>query len=954
MSNEVVVTLRVVKEGGDTLKSFGDDLKSVGTTAKSNKTALDELSTSVTGMIAAYAGMKGIQLVGEMIALGDSANKAELTFRALSAQMGNYTSIMQGLRQATLGVVSDMDLQAGANKLMSMNLVDSQEQMEKFIQIATRLGGAMGKDAGESVDNFALMLSNTSLLRLDTYGISASAVRTRMNELKDTFPEMDKQARFLQATLEQGEIALNRLGDSALQAATPLDRLFTTANNRAQDFSQNVTTALNGIIGIIEFTAGATPQQIGRVNETNAQVTEIFKNTMQAMDITGDNLNPIAQFIDKAIVDVKNNPELANDAKALMDTVFTQMGTTPTQMMQEGNLAFGDMFSGMSNVEIFEQITIAALQYKNALDQVAASGTAAGQATSGVAGGLMSGLGSGAGATLPSWMMGGTTAGGSGYAVEGGVQTAMVEQRARREAQAAANAAWAAYYETWQSQMPSDSSSQAQMLFGMDQAQLQAAGQQAAQILHDGMIAQGNANQEFGTYMMTGQNVGDVRQYETRATADAYKDTYSQMAEDFQHLKDLNEQGFITDDELQKASDLKTQVGDLADQADRAADAFESMKLSDVFGQSGGGMAGEMSDMVLKQMKAAGKSDAEIAAAQQSMNLSSGRETALSTQFQSEIVPLLAGMNPEQMGQAIKNLQIFMQQAKLNQFTDAQIQQGMQMVLGYQAGGGQTFTVNPWGGSGTGAGSAGGMNPNAELWQKQLDSAQGSVDKLAAKQAAGIQLTDTEQKKLDKLRDDINHYSAALGAPSEGAAGGGGNSGSTLSEISAMTGIPVEQLLAATGASSARYVQPGTYSLGGSVGTGMDPMQALMTILQGGAATTTAGATAGAGFGVGMMGGTTGKGAGDGADSLANAMTGAAKAAAPLRATTGDIVNNISQAVGQMDVLVASLDAIPSSKTVTVSVIVDDPSGALNGGGASKPTMNNSAQTGGRFRAKND
>lgn len=672
MSNEVTVTLRINREGGTDLKAFSDDLKGVGTAAQSNKGAFDALGNSITGMITAYAGLKGIQAVGEMIALGDSANRAEATFRQLSSSVGNYQSIMSGLRSATMGIVNDMDLQAGANKLLSMNLVDSQEQMEKFMTIATRLGGAMGKSSGEAIDNFALMLSNQSLLRLDTYGISAANVRARMNELSKEFPEMDKQARFLQATLEQGDIALNRLGMSADAAATPLARLQVTMANFGQDFAQNLSTGVNALMGIVEYTAGALPQQIAQIQQTNAEVSDVFKSVVGGMEISGDNLNPVAQFIDQAIVDVKNDPSLAGDAKALMDKVFGQMNTSADDLVKQGNLAFGDMFNDLSNSQVFEQLTVGVLQYKNALGYAAAAATDLATSTNEVGSAILGGADS-SGVALPAWMGGsGAGATASGFSSQQAALDAMQQQRERR-AEDAGRKEMMAYYDGASSMWTRHEG-------GMSAAYFAASEQlYRQQEEHQKMLAQGNANQELGQFNM---DAGAIGQYATRETADS-------LAAAFERISAAHDKGLISDEDLSKAKDLR-------DSVEKAADAFEKMRLSDVFGQSGGGMAGEMSDMVIRQMKAAGRSDEEIAAAQQSMDLSSGRQTALSTQFQNDIVPMLAGMNPEQMGQAIRNLQEFMKQAELAGMTPDQISKAMPLASGFaQTGAGNQFTIKP-------------------------------------------------------------------------------------------------------------------------------------------------------------------------------------------------------------------------------------------------------------------
>lgn len=936
MSNEVTVTLRVIKDNTNELKTFADDLKSTGQAAKDNKGAFDQMSSAVTGMIAAYAGMRGIQAVGEILSLGEGANKAENAFRALSSSIGDYNTLMAGLRSVTLGVADDMTLQQGASRLLSMGLATSAEEMNQLAELAVKLGGAMGKDATNSMNDFALMLANNSVRRLDNFGISVDAVRQKMNELKAT--GMETGEAFKLATIDVGQQALARLGDAAEAAATPLDRVHTNLQNIIQDLAQNVATGANSLLGILQYSAGQLPQQVQAREAAGKQADSILPMLVSGMGIGGD-INPINQYLHRMMEDVADNPALANDSKALMEQVFRELGTSGDDLAKQGNLSFSEVFDSLNNNQVFEQLTNAALQYKNTLDYTAASTTAVAEATHEIGDAVRSGLSGGVG--LPGWM-GGATAGGSGYSSQGATLQAMQEQQARRAAEAQANAAWQGYSEAWEARMQAQRANNFAMgLFGMDQSQLQAAGARAAKIVHDGMIAQGQANQELGDFNM---KAGAVGKYATQQTAD-------ELASAFDRIRAANEAGLISDEDMNKAKELR-------DAAQNAADAFEKMSLTDVFGQSGGGLAGEMSDIVISQMKKNGASDEAIAAAQKQFGLASGRETESSVMFNEQIAPMLASMNPEQAAQAMNNLQVFMQQAKLNNLTNEQISQGMQMVVGAGGSGGQ-FTVTPFGGGGATVG-AGAQNPNAELWQKQLDSAQKSVDALTAKQAAGISLTDAEQKKLDKLRDNINHYESALNAPGTTAPATPGGM-STVSAVQAYfrsQGMDVtqQQIMTAAGISDPRYLRPGTYNLPGA-GAGMDPMQALMALLQN-AMPKEVGMTGSLNpMEDGGLGKLVGKGAGgdNSYDKLGKALTDASKAADPLRTSTAAIATNVGTATTNMDALAASIAAIPSSRDVTINVKVNDPDGGLSlSSGGSQPTVgHNTIQGGGNRPSRN-
>lgn len=101
-------------------------------------------------------------------------------------------------------------------------------------------------------------------------------------------------------------------------------------------------------------------------------------------------------------------------------------------------------------------------------------------------------------------------------------------------------------------------------------------------------------------------------------------------------------------DTAQESGVLEDHIKQVADEAERAQKAFENMKLADVFGTTGGGMGGEITDRVLASMRANGATEEQIAAMQRALDLQSGRETTSSLHMQETLIPMMAGMSPEQ------------------------------------------------------------------------------------------------------------------------------------------------------------------------------------------------------------------------------------------------------------------------------------------------------------------
>ena len=185
MSNyTVAVTLQGRDNLTPVLNKANSELSDLKGGSDSSANALGGLATAAaalgSALTLAEVGRKAIELYN----LGTAANNAEATFVQLSGGTDAAAASLQAMRRATSGVVDDMTLMQGANKLLMMNLAGTGEEAARLTEIAVKLGSAMGNDAATSIADFAALLANQSIPRLDNFGISSDAVRRKLEELK--------------------------------------------------------------------------------------------------------------------------------------------------------------------------------------------------------------------------------------------------------------------------------------------------------------------------------------------------------------------------------------------------------------------------------------------------------------------------------------------------------------------------------------------------------------------------------------------------------------------------------------------------------------------------------------------------------------------------------------------------------------------------------------------------
>lgn len=670
----------VMTKYSNAMGKAASDTKQFDDAAKKSDGGLTSLNNTMNNLMGVFAGIQILNVVGDMVSLGNAANATNATFTALSGGAEAAATTMRSLREATGGVVADTELMAGANRLLAMNIATTGQQAAELSAVAVNLGRAFGQDASTAIENFSLMIANQSLLRLDSLGISAAAVRERMKELKEEFPAMDKQARFTQATLEQATLSVDRLGSSITAGQTPVAQLTTKFENFKTSIGQGLATTINSAITAIEqletisqVTFGhALPGQQQAILDNAKFFAEQwggeFGARLAALGVMND-FNP-TDMLQKDEFNPTEFLQRIEEARMVLG-----MGATNDQLVQK---AGEDMWYSQDKIDLMKQ-----------------------------AYGLMA-------SEIPQ--------------IEARNARAMAKETQLTDFRIA---------EAQRAQEGVDATYEAAMyqirfggLGGMTSQQQSE--MMRFQAMMDSAVPadrKGQSNVDYAADKMfqLESNVEGMGRFIDPAALDDVKAR-------FEELQELNERGLITDESLAAAEEFR-------DRAQEAADAFAKMSLTDIFGQTNGGMQGEIGDMVVAKMKENGATDEEIAAAQEQFNLGSGRETSASMAMDTTLAPMIADLaqtDPALAQKAVENVNAFLQSAALMGLTPDQIAAGLPGAAGFRptAGGmgGGSFSIKP---------------------------------------------------------------------------------GQTLSEISAQTGIPVDQLLSATGAASANVVQPGTYGMGG-------------------------------------------------------------------------------------------------------------------------------------------
>ena len=166
--------------------------------------------------VAARLGLAAMTLnivrqIPEMIDIGFRYKNARIALEAYAGSAEEATDITNAIIEASGNAVSNFEATANATRLLSLGLASNAEEAAKFTKTAITLGATMGKDVSGAFEEFSLLLANESILRLDTFGISGAKVREEMARLAGEFPELDRNARFVNATMTIAEEKMGKL-----------------------------------------------------------------------------------------------------------------------------------------------------------------------------------------------------------------------------------------------------------------------------------------------------------------------------------------------------------------------------------------------------------------------------------------------------------------------------------------------------------------------------------------------------------------------------------------------------------------------------------------------------------------------------------------------------------------------------------------------------------------------
>ena len=236
--------MRFKDQASAQIETINDSLDETAESAERAQSPMSGLGMVLKAAAASAILWKAAGIAKELVMVGAQAQRTAATFDTLIG--GDATDALKDLRAATRGTVSDMELMAATSQLLVMGIAETKTEAVEMTEVASQLAMAMGRDVTTAMNDWAMMMANQSIPRLDTFGISSGKVRVRIIELMEATKGLTREQAFSIAVMEEAEGALQRVGEQGDDAAGNIDKATSSWENLKSSFGETLVAGGTG------------------------------------------------------------------------------------------------------------------------------------------------------------------------------------------------------------------------------------------------------------------------------------------------------------------------------------------------------------------------------------------------------------------------------------------------------------------------------------------------------------------------------------------------------------------------------------------------------------------------------------------------------------------------------------------------------------------------------------
>ena len=189
-SARLQIIIDALDNASDDLKKLNNELGKTDDAAKKTEKGFGGFGkglNAVKAVAGAFVVREGLRLINQLGEMGAQAERVENSFIAVSGSAEDAERNLLALKEATRGAVDDAALMEGATSVLALGLADTSDELATI----TRNVAALGAKFGGTMQIFQLMMSNKSLMRIDSFGLGVEEVTKRIDELVEAGANAD-------------------------------------------------------------------------------------------------------------------------------------------------------------------------------------------------------------------------------------------------------------------------------------------------------------------------------------------------------------------------------------------------------------------------------------------------------------------------------------------------------------------------------------------------------------------------------------------------------------------------------------------------------------------------------------------------------------------------------------------------------------------------------------------
>lgn len=219
-------------------KSAFETPKAIDQTTKSTQSLAGQLGGLYTAVKLAFTAGIIKEVVTTTLELAKLAGNVEGVSRAFNRSFANPTALLEKLKQATHGTVTEFELMQ--RTLQATNLGVAVEQLPILFEFAAARAQQTGESVDYLVDSIVRGIGRKSILVLDNLGLSATRLKEQFNGASLASQSVADVTR---GVAEIARVELEKMGGYAETSATKVDQLTTNLKELRIEASQKIESS---------------------------------------------------------------------------------------------------------------------------------------------------------------------------------------------------------------------------------------------------------------------------------------------------------------------------------------------------------------------------------------------------------------------------------------------------------------------------------------------------------------------------------------------------------------------------------------------------------------------------------------------------------------------------------------------------------------------------------------